>query len=456
MQNIFRVLIALLAFAIPIEHKYDKPMRFFSQRLIPEGLILPKWFETKVYFHPSDLIAPLLILIAIFAFKIPLRRLFFQRSASFLWTLLCFATISIIASPLCHYPLPYFRLWQWITAIFLFCLAANRKETSPLVLGSLIAAATCQSLLAIAQYFHQSSFGLRLLGEPSFHRSMDNVCGFKVPGGYRWVFDRWFGMSFDTNLLVRVMGTTSHPNVLGGFLALTSLATLDFFDRSKRKWIWALLLFLQLFALTVTFSRAAIFGFGFGACIWFAMKRRHSPHLFKVAALLISFAAIFGFLFQDQIIHRGGIVNYNKLATESDAYRLEQQNLAFQMIQKYPLTGVGFQQFSTRAHEFLGIDPQQHVNGVHNIYLITAAEMGLPALLCFLAFLLSLFLSLRYAEYSPFLSSLTAILIAFLFIGFCDFYPTQFQMGRLLLFLTAGLLAAHGKEKPFPISQPSL
>jgi len=443
MQNLFRFFFALLAFAIPLEHKYDKPLRFFSKSLIPDGLILPKWFETKIYFYPSDLIAPVLILFAIFAFKVPLRRFFFDRTHSFLWAFFLFGALSIVASPLCHYSLLYIRLWQWLTAIFVFCLAAHKKEFAPTLLRALIAIAILQSLFAIAQYFHQGSFGLRLFGEPEFNRGIKSACALKVPGGYRWIFDR--GTLFNTNIIVRVMGTTAHPNVLGGFLALTTLASLGFFNLSQKKWVWSLFIFIQLSAMTLTFSRGAIFAFGVGAIIWFMMHWKHSPHLAKAATLLCFCAVTIGFLFQDQLTHRGGFVNYNELAAGSDAYRLQQQTLSLDMIQRHPFFGVGFQQFSLRAHEFLPIDPTQHVNGVHNIYLMIASEMGLIALVCFLAFLISLFLSIRNAPYSPILASLTAMLIAFLLIGCCDFYPLLFQMGRLLFFITAGLLIAHAK-----------
>ena len=417
-------------------------MRFFSNRLIPEGLTLPKWFETKLYFYPSDLIAPVLILIALFALKIPFRRLFLEKNAPFLWGICFFGALSVAASPLWNYPLLYLRLWQWLTGAFLFVLAANlrdRDKTIRILLLSLIAMASLQSLLAIAQYFHQGSFGLRILGEPNFSRAMSGASAFHVPDGCRWILDRWAGISYDTNVVVRVMGTAAHPNVLGGYLALTSLASLDFFTASKKKWLWSGLIFLQLFALNLTFSRAAIFAFAIGAAIWFAIKRKTS---LPAAILLFSSAALIGFLFQEQLFHRGGVVNYNALVSSSDGFRIDQQNLALQMIQKHPFFGVGFQQFSIQAHEFLNNDPKTHVNGAHNIYLMMAAEMGTLALLCFLAFIL---LSFRRLEPSPFLPSLLAMFIGLLFIGCCDFYPTLFQMGRLLFFLTAGLIAAHGQ-----------
>jgi O-antigen ligase len=437
------MLFAILVFAIPIEHKYDKPTRFFSKSLIPEGLHLPKWFETNFYFYPSDLIAPILIFLAIFALRIPLRQLLFQKNVHFLWSILLFAALSVCLSPLWNYPLLYLRLWQWLTGVLFFMLAAHLDHrTVKIILGALVAMGVVQSIFAIAQYFHQGSFGLRILGEPNFHRAMHGACAFYSPGGYRWIFDEWAGVIFNTTIVARVMGTTAHPNVLGGFLALTSFASLDFFDQSKRKWVWAILIFLQLFAMSLTFSRAAVFAFGLGVIIWFIMKWKHSPHLLKAAILLFSSIAIIGFLFQEQLVHRGGIINYNHVAIGADSIRWQYQNLAFQMIQKYPWFGVGFQQFSTRAHEFLQIDPAQHVNGAHNIYLMMAAEMGLLALLCFLAFIASILRGIACAKNTPFLPSLAAMFIGFLFIGCCDFYPTMFQMGRLLFFTTAGLLVS--------------
>ncbi len=110
-------MLCLLAFAIPIEHKYDKLFRFFSLKLIPPNVVLPDFFDKKIYFYPSDLIALGLLFIALFALRVPIRRFFLSRGAVFLWLVFLFAFISILFSPLAHYAIPYIRLFAACNSI---------------------------------------------------------------------------------------------------------------------------------------------------------------------------------------------------------------------------------------------------------------------------------------------------------------------------------------------------
>ena len=109
-------LLMLLAFLIPIEHKYDKLFRYFSLTLIPKGLEISKGFDKKIYFYVSDFLSMSLLFIGIFWFKIPLRRFF----AHPLWIVFVCALASIIVSPFIHYPLAYIRLLQLMTPLLLF------------------------------------------------------------------------------------------------------------------------------------------------------------------------------------------------------------------------------------------------------------------------------------------------------------------------------------------------
>lgn len=444
-------LFALIAFAIPIEHKYDKPLRFFSKSLIPKGLELPSWFDKKIYFHPSDLIALALILLTLFVLKIPFRKLFLQRSSSLIWLLIALIALSIAASPLSTYALLYFRLWQWMTGAFIFGILAgideiHKKTLTKWILLSMISMGILQSSFAIAQYFHQGSFGLRILGEPNFNHA-SHSSAIWCPEGARWIVDRLLGLDFGTTIVVRPMGTTPHPNVLGGFLALTGLASLSFLSLSKRKFIWSALIFLQFFALTITYSRGALFSYLIGVAIWFGWNwRTHNrKELFKTAILLGSISFFLLILFHEQLAWRGGVFSSTKVSQRTHVYRSGLEHIAWRMIEKEPLFGVGFLQFSLRGQEF--IEPEKkssdHINGVHSIYLILAAESGLLALLCFVGFVASILLRAVRAEPTPYIGSLIAMFIAILLIGGKDFYPLSFQIGKLLFFLTAGLLAAH-------------
>src|SRR5690606_3043635 len=99
----------------------------------------------------------------------------------------------------------------------------------------------------------------------------------------------------------------------------------------------------------------------------------------KESALLIAVSGILvGTLFSEQYLHRGGIVNYTHLARASDRERLYHQHIAFRMIEKHPLTGVGYGQFSLQAPAFGG--NSNNISATHNIYLMLASETGLISL----------------------------------------------------------------------------
>ena len=448
-------LLCTLAFAIPIEHKYDKVFRSFSLKLIPQNAFLPSFFEKKIYFYPSDLIALALLFIALFAFRTPLIRFFSSRNAIFLWIVFLFTLISIVFSPLAHYPTLYLRLLQLLTPIVLFSFLANvcwteeKSKIASLLLGTIIVMASIQSCLAIAQYAIQGPLGLRLLSEPS------QFCAYSVPSGQRWIFD---ASSIAQRIeLIRPSGTLPHANVLGGFLSVSMLALYTFFSIPRLRILSALLLPIQFFAMSLTMSRSALFSWVLGTLVWFAffLSRGKGFRMIwrdpaiRVLCSSIAAAMIFSaVVLHEQIVHRGGIVNYNGLSQASDALRIRYQNIALEIIKDNPLHGAGFHQLSIRALDYTKDDPNYAAtSGTHNIYLYLAAETGLFSLAAFLFFIGSLLWAALRTPFTPYLPSLTAIFIAFLFIGGCDFYPLLFQQGKLLFFLTAGLLAGHVRLK---------
>ncbi|HEY4254971.1 MAG TPA: hypothetical protein VGM34_01325, partial [Chlamydiales bacterium] len=239
MKNIFQkltiVFFALLAIAISIEYKYHNVFRHISQRLLPPHSILPKWFDHKILFHPSDWIAPILLMCVLFATKGSLERLKNPGTALALGLPL-FAALSIAFSPLAGYPVLYWHLWQLVTSVFLFAATASlsdeqRKKTLKVVFITLALMGLFQAVVAIVQYFGQSSLGLRWLGERHFHPFDRGACSLiAVPEGRLWVFDRWFGQAAPSNIVTRAMGTMAHANVLGGFLMMCSLVTISLFS----------------------------------------------------------------------------------------------------------------------------------------------------------------------------------------------------------------------------------
>jgi len=425
---LFTALLVLTVFALPIEHKYDKPLRHLSTSLLKPEFHLPHYFEKNIYFYASDIAAIFLFFLALFAFRIPLRKLLSERGAPFLWLFLITVTLSIVFSPLAAYATLYTRLLPLLSSCLLFAILASAHEQklplTQILLATLICAATFQSILAIAQYFSQAHFGLRLLGE-----APQPIGVFLCPQKTRWWIDHLFHYQTTNTMLFRASGTLPHPNVLGGFLALSLLASYPFFPRYGK--FLAPLFSLQFFAMTLSFSRSALFGWALGTAFWF-FRAKLSPNRLLASTIAITLILTSALLFE-QYSGRGGVVNYNRLAQNSDAIRLKAQATSMTILKEHPLLGVGYQQFS---HAY----PPPYAPP-HNIYLLIASETGLLSLLTFLAFLGIIFIRALRAPSTPWLTTPSAMFIALLFIGCCDFYPLSFQQGRLLFFLTAGLLA---------------
>jgi O-antigen ligase len=390
-------LFALLFFAIPIEHKYDKLFRFYSLTLVPDGLTLPLHFDKKIYFYPSDLIA--LILLGWGPCKL-------RRGTIFLLLIFALAAVSTMLSPLAHYPLAYIRFWQLLTPFVLFSTLANctlsKERLFRVISWAFVAAGSLQAVLATWQYMAQHSLGLRLFNE----QPLNSVFG---TGGV---------------LLFRGMGTLPHPNVLGGFLTVSLLFSGYLFLKHPRWRIGLGALYaLQLYALGVTFCRSALFAYLLATLVWFLWVYFRQGLFMRSFALLFTLSiSLATLLLHEPYLQRGGVVQY-------DQGRLDYQQVALGTIQKNPWIGVGYGQYELALHSI----------PVHNIYLLTATEIGLAALLVLLLWIGTL-LFRAYQTISMETGLLFAAFLAFLFIGCCDFYPILFQQGKLLFFGIAGLL----------------
>jgi hypothetical protein len=441
-------LLCLLAFAIPIEYKYDKPFRYFSLTLIPQGLEISSAYGKKIYFYLSDLASLILLFLALFWFRIPLKRFF----GNALWIVFFCAAASIAASPFAHYPIPYIRLLQLLTPFVLFSFLATafsgeeRVKLTRVILLAIVAAGTVQAGIAIAQYFHQAPLGLRCFGEETQPNS------FPIQDGSRWLIDKLFHRTATTQRVMRASGTCGHANVFGGFMVLSLLATYASIMQLKQKrWILGLTLPFQFFALGISYSRSALFAWILSTLIWFGLilyKQGIKDRNLRYCAILIalSFAAIATVLF-NQYSHRGGVVNYNALAKDSDSTRHFHQKMALQIMKDRPFLGLGFSQFSERAVSYFPENTSSYARatGPHNMFLFLACETGLISLFALLsAIALLLYRAIR-TPITVETATFTAILIGFIFIGCCDFYLILFQQGKLMFFLVMGLLAAHCK-----------
>jgi len=163
-----------------------------------------------------------------------------------------------------------------------------------------------------------------------------------------------------------------------------------------------------------------------------------------LATVLLISALVCGLMLHEQFLERGGIINYNEFAGRADRDRVQYQNIAFSMLKAHPFLGVGWGQFSVEMHRFI---PEGatilHLQTVHNLFLLLAAETGLVGLFLFLGFVGHSLWKLWIIPPSLQRALLLTMWGFLLWFGCCDHFLITTQQGRLMFFLIAGLSSTY-------------
>lgn len=460
-RNVSFVLL-LIFFLLPFQKRMHGPFQSLSKLLIPEGLAPPSYFSTKIHFYLTDFLILFLAGTLLFKVKISLRQFFWEGPSKYLTFFFFASFLSIVVSINNHYLLQYLRLFHFSIIILLFnsiCCSPNEFLTRNIKTFAwiLVAMGSIEGLMGAMQYMSQHSLGLSFLGEVNV-RQFD----FHNPAKSRWILSKIFGETgLSSDVLCRASGTFTHPNILGGFLSCSLLATFYLYMKEStgfKRWLFASVL-LQMLGLCVSFSRSAILAFILGFGIWFCLqlklrKKKAVTTLYKMRSLLfVILGAIILCLiiFLPPILARGGILNYNQNVLNADSERVIYQKISGKMISDHPLFGVGFNNFQFFSEQYKDKSVLNLLHSkVHNIYLLIASETGLISLCCFSLFLMTILVSsfrevFKSGAVSLPLEELSFLLSAFcgmLFIGLCDFYVLHTSHGRILFFGTAGFLYA--------------
>lgn len=292
----------------------------------------------------------------------------------------------------------------------------------------LIIAALFQVFISSLQFYLQESIGLKYFGESPLSPIIDGVAKINEDG---------FKM-------IRAYGTFPHPNILALFLSFALFLPYYLYLRNgaenKAKDIFYVLLFFAFsVGLFLTFSRAAIFSFAIISFLFFAflILRKNSvfdkAKIYKLAALSALFFLTLVFVFNKEIISR-------LFEDQSLSQRIYYANVAREAIFKNPFFGVGIGNFIDYFYgNFPNLSNWQY-QPVHNLFLLTATEIGIFGALLFLFFIVkSLFESLKKIE------NLFQYIILFSFLNFLilastDHYFWTLQQGQILFWLALGIL----------------
>ncbi len=289
-----------------------------------------------------------------------------------------------------------------------------------------------QSVVAILQVWGQRPLNLSWLGEPAMDLSTIGT-SVVLYDGVNWL---------------RAYGLSSHPNQLG--LLLVTLILLLFPQRKRFNRLYPLLWLtfgLGLIALTFSWSRAAWLALFVGTAVyvtawlrskttWRALSRRQGVGLFILTVLLFTLL----FTYRDIVVNR-----FFRLDTPLESHSLYERKrdtrIALEIIQEYPLAGVGLGNYQDIATT---IDP--HAQIVHNVPLLITAEFGVLGTVCWFVFLCApLFRQGTFSAYLP----QTAVWLALITISFWQPEPHLFlPKGAIIWALAAAAWSQKPASKP--------
>ncbi len=326
-----------------------------------------------------------------------------------------------------------------VVAAFGF-LAACTPISARVVIGALAAGAAVQAVVIIAQMGIQDDLGLRWLGELNLYPERQ---GLSV-------------LNAESLRLLRPYGLSVHPNVVGGYLALGVLGMAAWLFMPCSRWRWAvraLTFGVSLWALCLTFSRSAWL-----ACLlalaafslWATRRALWQGQAVRRALAAVAFSlcilALFGIGYAPFLLARAG-VGAESVEQISIAQRGIFIDFARQLIERYPIAGVGVGTFAWEARDLLVRSQYRgllRAENVHSVPLLILSELGIVGFVlwsaAFVAWLRAVWLKARRAESV----ALAVGALALLLIGVVDFYPIGIFSVQCVWLVCMGAAVAEG------------
>lgn len=306
---------------------------------------------------------------------------------------------------------PMAALYAWMKVLefgllgfYVYTTRPDRKKLLTVLSYSVL----YSSLIAIGQFLLQKSIGgpLWLLGERTF--TLD------TPGIAR--------ADFAGREILRAYGTFPHPNVLGGFLAITLPMILGEIQKRATdmgREFYGLVTTLGVIALMLTLSRSAITLFA--AVVSWQLWKMRKTFFFLPLFVLVTLP----YLWTD----------------ESFVVRNQLNDAAVQMVLSHPVFGVGLGNFLVELPAHLPTRTIYFLQPVHNIYLLLLSEVGM------LGGMGIFWILWRIRKHIEFSAALGTIAI----LGLVDHYFLTLQQGQLLLAIVFTLSLRAKKTKALQV-----
>jgi O-antigen ligase len=235
----------------------------------------------------------------------------------------------------------------------------------------------------------------------------------------------------------RVQGFMGHPMTQGGLLLLFLCAAMSFilFLRDRTRWLWGAAFLLASAGLALTYTRSAWVGFVLALALLL--------FLYKPAAVILLPVVVGLFAIAAPPPMKTRALSIFSLDNYGNRLRFEYMRAGLKIVRDFPLHGTGPDTvdmvFQDPKYE-LSSEARRNVH-LHNNIIQVAAERGIPALLAWLAFVVTAFASLirllknRDPSVFPYAAAGTAALAAFFAAGLFEYNFGDSEVIVLLLYL---------------------
>lgn len=412
---------------------------------------------SSIFLYLTDLLLVGVFILAIINTK--LKGLRFKKSDFLLILFFLVAAGSLIGSV--NLGNSVYRLVKLLEFILVYVYIMYRKEFLGLnnILRVIFASGVFQAILAIAQFYKQSSLGLKFIEAGKYLPGEPGVATF-ISNGEK---------------IMRPYGSLPHPNILAGFLLLAIFCFYALWLKKEKIGpigpIGPIGLMLMIFALFLTFSREAILPFIFVSFAFFLMRFFQLRTLYhseerlaagKKLMILALFFVIFSILSAIVVLpyFKTRFMNIS-VTEEAIDLRFFYNKMAILMIKEKPVLGIGagnFADYSRNYPAFLRAANKSYNSGgltgkeipewlyqpAHNIYLLIASEIGVFGALVFIIFLLvKIFKAIKPIkpkDVSEIIGPMVFLFLGFLALGLSDHFFWTLQSGGIMFWLGLALM----------------
>ena len=223
--------------------------------------------------------------------------------------------------------------------------------------------------------------------------------------------------------LMRGYGTFSHPNSLAGFYLLLYGFVLFYQPFDKYHLLQKMFLTIAIMLILFSFSKIAIIGL-LGVMVYSSFKNKTNCFICRASQLIMPI--VLG------VVFLSGVGD-----PESLDKRLWLAASSLQIIQNHLFIGVGLGNYLVAQSTFSIPYPYFFLQPVHNIFLLSIAELGIPLFILIMYLLKN---TIQTIWKSP---AGKAVIITVVFTGLFDHYWLTLQQNMLLIPVVFGLLQKH-------------